>query len=134
MQTYGALLATSISATSISGRVAVSTGAATITSSAITPDNNTYSQINVTVDAGLLTSNTLTINAPSGTANDGQKLIIRIKNTSASAIAMILSLNSIYQKGATTVNNVTATKTDYLGFIYNATNTKWDLVAYIQGL
>ena len=75
---------------------------------------------------------TLTISAPTGSPTDGQKLIYRIQCTNAQTF----SWDVIFQ-GSTDVALPTATtgssKWDMLGFIYNTTNTKWQLVAKVAG-
>jgi hypothetical protein len=75
---------------------------------------------------------TLSINAPTGSPTDGQKLIYRIQCTNAQTF----SWDVIFQ-GSTDVALPTATtgssKWDMLGFIYNTTNTKWQLVAKVAG-
>jgi hypothetical protein len=68
--------------------------------------------------------------APAGTPQQGQKLIIRIKDNGA---ARTLSWASTYRAiGQSLPSATTASKTMYLGFIYNSTDTKWDMVAYAQ--
>jgi len=65
--------------------------------------------------------------APSGTPTDGQKLIIRIKDN---ATARALSWNAIYRAlGVALPTTTTISKTLYVGFIYNSTDSKWDCVA-----
>lgn len=105
--------------------------ALTVSSSAVTPVFTGYSQNNVAANAGSLSSATLTINSPGGSPTDSTKMVIRIKNTAGST-AMALTLNSIYNVGDTTVNTITAGKFNYFGFLYNSTNSKWDLVAYVE--
>lgn len=82
--------------------------------------------------ANTQSAGTLTVNAPSGTPTDGQKLIIRIKSTNVQTF----SWNSIY-RGSTDLPLETATtgssKTDYYGFIYNAADTKWDYMSKNEG-
>jgi hypothetical protein len=69
--------------------------------------------------------------APTGTPTHGQTLIIRIKDNST---IRALTWNAIYRASSdlalptTTVDD----KTMYLGFIYNDTDSKWDLVAYLD--
>lgn len=69
--------------------------------------------------------------APTGTPTDGQKLIIRIKDAGT---AKALTWNAIYRASSdlalpsTTIIN----KTLYLGFIYNAADSKWDLIALLN--
>lgn len=68
--------------------------------------------------------------APSGTPTDGQKLVIRIKDNGT---ARALTWNAIYRALGTTLPTTTVvSKTLYLGFIYNAADTKWDCVAVAQ--
>jgi hypothetical protein len=78
----------------------------------------------------------LTANAPTGTPTDGQRLMFRIKSTNV----MSYSWNAIF-RGSTTSPLPTATTgspagvplTDYIGFIYNAADNKWDCVAVDMG-
>lgn len=68
--------------------------------------------------------------APTGTPAQGQKLIIRIKDNGT---ARALSWNAIYRVIGTTLPLTTViSKTLYLGFMYNSTDTKWDLLAVGQ--
>jgi hypothetical protein len=75
---------------------------------------------------------TLTINAPTGTPVNGQKLIIRMLCTNA----QVLSFNAIYRSSTDLgfpASTSGSSKTDYLGFIYNSTSTKWDMVSKMFG-
>ena len=71
---------------------------------------------------------TLTINAPTGTPVSGQKLIFRLQSTNIQTF----SWNAIFQ-GSTDLALPTAStgssKYDYMGFIYNTVNSKWQMVA-----
>jgi hypothetical protein len=71
---------------------------------------------------------TLTMNAPTGSAVNGQGIVIRISSTAVQTF----SWNSVYQ-GSTDLPLPTATSgaglTDYVGFIYNSTSSKWQLLA-----
>lgn len=69
--------------------------------------------------------------APTGTPTQGQGLIIRIKDN---ATARALSFNAIFRASSDLALPTTTviSKTMYLGFIYNSTDTKWDLVAYLD--
>ena len=93
------------------------------TTSSITPAMGTYTFITITALAG-----SLTINNPTGTPTQGKRLIIRIKDDGN---ARALSFDTQYRATAdlplptTTV----AGKTLYLGFVWNNTDTKLDLVA-----
>lgn len=71
-----------------------------------------------------------TFGAPTGSPVQGQKLIIRIKDNGT---ARVLAWNAIYRNLGTALPTTTViSKTLYCGFIYNATDTKWDLVALSQ--
>jgi len=67
---------------------------------------------------------------PTGTALQGQSLIIRIKdNGTARAITYDTQYRAI---GVTLPNTTVISKTLYLGFIYNSTDTKWDCIGVSQ--
>ena len=69
----------------------------------------------------------LTINAPYGTAFDGQKLVIRITDSGA---ARNITWNAIYVQIGCYLPVVTvASKTSYIGCIYNASTTTWDVIS-----
>ena len=95
-----------------------------LTSSATpTPNLDNEDQLNVTALAV-----GATIGAPTGTFAGARKLVIRIKDNGTS---QTLAYNAIFRvigvilPAATVIN-----KTIYLGCIYNAADTKWDVVAY----
>lgn len=69
----------------------------------------------------------LTINAPVGTPVDGNKLIFRILDNGTSRS---LTWNGTYTAvGVVLPTATTISKTTYVGCIYNANNTRWDVVA-----
>jgi hypothetical protein len=106
--------------TSISGRYnpRVSTTTSTAT---LTPNISTNDQYNLTAQAA-----TLTIAAPTGTPLNGNKLIIRVLDNGS---AQTLSWNATYTPiGITLPTVTTAGKMLYVGCIYNADNTRWDVV------
>lgn len=89
----------------------------------ITPAGDSTDQVIVTA----LAINT-TIAAPTGTPNDGQKMIIRI---TPDATPRTISWNAIYRAiGVTLPTTTVASKTFYVGLIYNSLATKWDAIAY----
>jgi hypothetical protein len=99
-------------------------------SSPVTPDSDSYDQI---VYRGI--SAALTINAPSGTPTAGQLLVIRFKDdgtaraltwTEGSSGAMRFS--SDLAKPTTT----TLSKTLYTLFIWNATDSRWDMLSKLD--
>lgn len=71
--------------------------------------------------------------APSGTPVDGNTLTIRIKDNGT---ARALTWNAIYRSLDTTNAALPSTtvisKWMMLGFIYNATDAKWDLVSVLN--
>jgi hypothetical protein len=69
----------------------------------------------------------LTINAPTGTPVDGNKLIFRILDNGTTRT---LTWNATFTAiGVTLPTSTTASKTTYVGCIYNANNTRWDVIA-----
>ncbi len=90
--------------------------------STLTPDSDINDQETIT---GLSTN--LTINAPTGTPTNGQKLILRIQDDGTSRL---LSWNIIYEViGVTLPTTTNANKKMYIGCIYNSTDSTWDVVA-----
>ena len=69
----------------------------------------------------------LTINAPTGTPVNGDKLMFRLLDNGT---AQTLTWNATYTAiGVTLPTTTTASKTTYVGCIYNANNTRWDVIA-----
>jgi hypothetical protein len=98
-------------------RVTSAASASTLTPSVATADVYAYTAL----AAGL------TINAPTGTPVDGDKLIFRIlDNGTARALTWDATYTVI---GVTLPTTTTASKTTYVGCIYNANNTRWDVIA-----
>jgi len=96
----------------------------TTSSSTITPASSD-SQYNVTALAV-----NATVEAPSGTPVHGHKLLLRIKDDGT---ARTLSWNAIYRDLIASLPTTTvAGKTLYVGFMYNDTDTKWDVIAVAQ--
>lgn len=94
----------------------------TTSTASITPDISSFDQYAVTAQAV-----TLTINAPTGTPVDGNKLIFRILDNGTS---QTLTWNATFTViGVSLPAATTAGKMTYVGCIYNAANTRWDVVA-----
>jgi hypothetical protein len=69
----------------------------------------------------------LTINAPTGTPTDGDKLIFRLLDNGT---ARTLTWNATFTViGVTLPTTTVISKTTYVGCIYNANNTRWDVIA-----
>jgi len=99
-------------------------GVATVYTSttSLTPNAATDKEIYITALAG-----NLTINNPTGTPNDGQRLMIRIKDDGT---ARTITWGSNYQSvGATLPTTTTAGKWMYIGLVYNSAASKFDCVA-----
>lgn len=94
----------------------------TASTSSLTPDISAYDQYNLTALAA-----NLTVNAPTGSPQAGQKLLLRIKDNGTSRT---ITLNAIFRAvGLTIPTATTINKTLYLGCVYNVTDTKWDVIA-----
>jgi len=69
----------------------------------------------------------LTINAPTGTPVDGNKLVFRLLDNGT---ARGLTWNGTYTViGVTLPTTTVINKTTYVGCIYNANNARWDVIA-----
>lgn len=95
-------------------------------SSATAINCDLYNQWNITA---LAAANT--IGAPSGTPTDGQQLIIRIKDNGT---ARALTWNAAFRASSDLALPSTTIlgKTLYLGFQWNTTDSKWDLLALLN--
>jgi hypothetical protein len=105
-------------------RVVVIADATSITVNADTTD--------IATQANTQAVGTLTINAPTGTAVNGQKFILRLTSTNVQTF----SFNAVFG-GSTDLTLPTVSSggglTDYLGFIYNSTSAKWQMIAKVFG-
>jgi hypothetical protein len=108
---------TNLSSTRINPRVSSAASASTLT-----PDISSFDQFAFTALAA-----GLTINAPTGTPVDGNKLIFRFLDNGTTRT---LTWNATYTViGTTLPTATTANKMVYVGCIYNAANTRWDVIA-----
>lgn len=88
----------------------------------VTPDISAYDFYAFTALAA-----GLTINAPTGTPVDGDKLLFRFLDNGT---ARALTWNATYTAiGVTLPTTTVINKTTYVGCIYNANNTRWDVIA-----
>jgi hypothetical protein len=95
------------------------------TSGAITPDSDTYDQVNYS-----LTGSSSFSNPTATTVTNGQKLSIRIYAASTQTVSSWSSLTNGYRAiGVTLPTSVAAGKTVYVGCIWNSTDSFWDVVA-----
>ena len=98
----------------------------TTSTATLTPDVSTDDLFTVTAQAA-----TITLANPTGTPVEGQKIIVRIKDNGT---ARSIQYGTQYRGSSELALPTTTTisKTIYLGFIYNSTDTKWDLVAKLD--
>ena len=88
----------------------------------LTPNISMFDQYNLTAQA-----EALSVAAPVGTPVDGNRLIFRILDNGT---GRALTWNGTYTViGVTLPTTTTANKTTYVGCIYNANNTRWDVIA-----
>lgn len=101
----------------ITPRVQSVTSAATVT-----PAGDSDDMVKVTAQA-----EAVTFAAPTGTPTEGQRLTVRIKDNGT---ARGITWNVIYRNcGATPPTTTVLSKTTYVGFVFNETDTKWDCIA-----
>ncbi len=94
----------------------------TASASSVTPDISAYDVYAFTALAA-----NLTISAPTGSPSDGEKITLRILDNGTSRT---LTWNATYTAiGVTLPTSTTANKTVYIGCVYNAANTRWDVIA-----
>lgn len=74
------------------------------------------------------------IAAPSGVPVSGQKLIGRLKQDGTGSRAPVWDAIYRFPGGSPPVLTTTPNKTDYLGFIYNGDDVKWDNVAITKNI
>ncbi len=114
----------------------------TLTNKFITPQlqsvgdaGGTLTPVSLTNDMVIATalSQATTIAAPTGSPVQGEKLIVRLKDNGT---ARALTWNSIYRAGTDILlpSTTTLSKTLYCAFIYNSTDTKWDLVGVVNNI
>jgi hypothetical protein len=101
----------------INPRVVSAASASTLTPSIATADQYAYTAL----------ASALTINAPTGTPVDGNKLIFRIRDNGT---ARALTWNATYTVvGVSLPTTTVVNKILYVGCIYNAADIQWDVIA-----
>jgi hypothetical protein len=110
-------------------------GTETLTNKRITPrvvSNTSTSTLTPNIESGDIFVITaldvnLSIEAPTGSPQDGDKIIIRILDNGSTRN---LTWNIAYTPmGITLPASTTPSKTTYVGCIYNTNNTRWDVIA-----
>jgi hypothetical protein len=140
------LTITTTSTTSVtaptSGTLATLAGTETFTNKTITPRTGTaVSSATITInsdnyDVYTVTSQSVaaTIAAPSGTPQNGQKLILRIKdNGTARALTWITTSTGFrFSSDLAAPSTTILSKTLYVGAIWNSTDSYWDVIAILN--
>lgn len=127
LKTYFDSLSTTLTNKRITPRIATLTDAATVT-----PATDAY-------DGGILTtlSQTTDFLNPTGTPTDGQRYTLRIKSSTTRTITWTNGGSGTQYRGSADLALPSATSgsslTDYLVFIWNAADSKWDLVGRTFG-
>lgn len=106
----------------ITKRVGTSASAATHTI-----DSDSYDIYTVTAQA-----QAVTFAAPTGTPTNGQTLVIRLKDNGT---ARAITWNAAFRDGDVSLPTTTVlSQTMYLGFMWNSTDSKWDLLAVVDNV
>jgi hypothetical protein len=108
-------------------RITYRTGGAASYTTSVTIAADSVDMFVITAQAGALL-----FNAPSGTPTQGQMLLIRIKDNGT---ARALTWNAIWRSGTdvTLPSTTVLSKTLYMEFLYNTTDSKWDIVGKADG-
>ena len=107
----------------------VTVSSTTSISSPLAPNTDNFSQYCATAQ-----STNLTINADSGSPTDGKKLVFRFKDNGTPVnLTWTTGTSKSYRVVGVTLPTVTvASKTVYVGCIYNSADARWDAVAVAQ--
>ena len=99
----------------------------TASNTSLTPEISTYDIFEITALAGAITIN----NHSTSTPTAGEKMIIRLKDN---GVARGISFGTEYRQSSDLALPTTTiiSKTMYMGFIWNAADSKFDMIAFIQ--
>lgn len=86
----------------------------------------------IATQANTQAAGTLTINAPSGTPINGQRLVLRLRSTNVQTFAWDAVFTGSTDLALPTASSGSS-QYDYMGFLYNSTAAKWQMVAKVFG-
>lgn len=112
--------------TSIPGQVRTTT-IADATSITINSDTT-----DLAVQVNTQAAGTLTVNAPTGTPINGQKIILRLQATNLQTFSWNAAFVGSTDLALPTTSS-SGSKYDYVGFVYNSTAGKWQMIAKMFG-
>lgn len=92
----------------------------------LTHDADAYDQANITAQAAALS-----IANPTGTPTSAQQFILRVKDN-GTARAITWSGSQWRAIGVTLPTTTVVSKTLYIGAVWNAADSKWDVIAVAQ--
>jgi len=138
--TYAGTDATTMTFPSTSANVVGETQTQTLTNKRITKRTGTVANSSsLTIDSDAIDEYTvtaltgaITINNPTGTPTEGQTLLIRLKDN-GTARAITWGTNFRAGSDISLPTTTTISKHLYVGFVWNATDSKWDLVTSLNG-
>ena len=118
------------------GQISYSAFSPTVTSATITGTSTQTPTLNTSDTYIYIGSSasayTLTVANPTGTPTQGQKMIIRFKDNGTQVMGISFGTQFRASSDLALPTTTTAGKTLYCGFIYNSTDTKWDMIALLN--
>lgn len=140
----GAVASTGITdATAIGKAILTAADAAAVRSQAVAAKQLSVQALTpgatVTIDASLgdyytlVPNQSFTLAAPTNPTH-GQRIMLRVKQDGTGS--RVATYNAAFRFGSdigAAVLSTAANKVDYLGFVYDSTDAKWDVVAFVKG-